>query len=595
MLTGKGIVEVDEVKASAPSLNKQQINNLVYFGRTIEQLFDNPQDIEFVIVNNGQIYIVQSRPIPSMEIEFSREELEEQQYLEQEKTRIKNRIADLRIRGKVSCSPVVFSDSNISELLPTPTPMAFGVFTYIFSNEGGIQIGRRNMGYQLHDETSEGMFELIAGHPYFNLEIDAKTFNVGFPLDIDGYIKAILSDPKLASYPELGLYQQSLTEEEAIAGFGSELGQKYFQKYQDFYNRISFYRERYLESFHSEIEPVLNKFVEKKQLIDYQSLTDQQLVDEYFEILEHMRTVSCVNFVIAARLGFFATERLKRHLENIFTPDRAATLLNDLLGGLPGSKITEERIASFQVASGQMSKDEYMKKFGHLAVNELEISLPRKNELVGQFSTQSSNPEDEFIEQRLKRQKIEEYLHSEIDKINELGLVNKISEDLSCAQAYLPLRETVKFHFTREYDLLRKALLTIQTRIELTNDDIFYLFPDEIPSIFNDMNNLISKINKRRKEKVLSKRLEVANKIPPVLFENDIAALGRPIVLEGQNEFVGMVVSKGKQTVAGVVRIIDSQNLDLNQILQEMAKIDNTIIVTEAANLGMDPIISRVV
>lgn len=80
----------------------------------------------------------------------------------------------------LTCGEAVYSDGNIAEILPTPTPMSFGIFTSIFSNEGGIQCGRRQLGYTFGDETSEGLFELICGHPYFNLELDARRSRSAF-------------------------------------------------------------------------------------------------------------------------------------------------------------------------------------------------------------------------------------------------------------------------------------------------------------------------------------------------------------------------------------------------------------------------------
>ncbi|MDE2485325.1 MAG: pyruvate phosphate dikinase, partial [candidate division NC10 bacterium] len=193
------------------TLAPAQLHGLVDVGIALEALFGHPQDIEFAIARR-QIHILQSRPISATSDSL---EYKAERYRQTEIDRLHRRIADLRQKGKLNGGEAVYSDGNIAEILPTPTPMSFGIFTSIFSNEGGIQLGRRRLGYTLGDETSEGLFELICGHPYFNLELDAKTFRAGFPLDIAAYLNRVKAEPHLANYPELGLYQQELTLDEA--------------------------------------------------------------------------------------------------------------------------------------------------------------------------------------------------------------------------------------------------------------------------------------------------------------------------------------------------------------------------------------------
>ncbi|MFQ5803178.1 MAG: PEP/pyruvate-binding domain-containing protein, partial [Candidatus Methylomirabilales bacterium] len=225
MSTPRGEVSLPEGSKGLPSLTPEQIRILVEHGKAIEAFFGSPQDIEFAVTREG-IVILQTRPITigmeSLDVKIER-------YRQKEIDRLKKRIRALRRKGKLTTSEAVFSASNIAELLPTPTPMSFGIFSYIFADGGGIQLGRRQLGYVLGDETSEGLFELICGHPYFNLEIDAWTFSIGIPLDIEGYIDRVNADPHQANYPELGLYEQEWTFEDLVGRFGPEAGRRYYE------------------------------------------------------------------------------------------------------------------------------------------------------------------------------------------------------------------------------------------------------------------------------------------------------------------------------------------------------------------------------
>ena len=77
---------------------------------------------------------------------------------------------------------------------------------------GAHVAGRRALGYKLADDSAVGLYELICGQPYFNLEVDIATFNVGIPMDVDDVIRRVSEDPSRSNYPEFGLYQQTFVE-----------------------------------------------------------------------------------------------------------------------------------------------------------------------------------------------------------------------------------------------------------------------------------------------------------------------------------------------------------------------------------------------
>lgn len=62
ILTKDGESSLDESRRSKSSLTKEQIEQLAKIGKSMERLFESPQDIEFAI-KEGKIWILQSRPI----------------------------------------------------------------------------------------------------------------------------------------------------------------------------------------------------------------------------------------------------------------------------------------------------------------------------------------------------------------------------------------------------------------------------------------------------------------------------------------------------------------------------------------------------
>ncbi|MFN3477198.1 MAG: PEP-utilizing enzyme, partial [Candidatus Methylomirabilales bacterium] len=558
-------------------------------GVAIETLFGTPQDVEFAVAN-GEIFILQARPVP-----IGREpvELKLKQYLQQEIEQLKERIAELRRKGKLTTSEVIFSSGNIAELLPTPTPMSFGIFTSIFAEEGGIQIGRRRLGYMLGDETSEGLFTLIGGHPYFNLEIDARTFSIGIPLDLQGYIDRVKKDPGLANYPELGLYEQSWTLEEAVARFGPREGKEYYERFLTFLGGMKRHGREYLHRFHREVEPRLQSYWERERALDFTKLSKEEIVNKIQAYLEHLRTFSSVHFVIAARLGFFFAERVKRKLHGWF-PREAEALIGELLRGLEQSRIGQMIWDLARLARSEISQERFLAMYGHLATNELEISLPRLADdpriLEHLMKGSGKDPGVEFEEQVERRRRAQEKIRRQLKRAPiKPQVLQELFEELEHAQTYLPLRETVKYYIAAEYALIRKALLILAERLGFHHEEIFYLYPAELPGLLRDLKQAGEKAERRKEERQLALLLSKQKRMPKVIFEGSLEAIGAPPKIEASQEFTGIPVSSGE--AVGVVRTLDPEAPDLLKAVERLG--DAEIIVTRAANLGMATLIRK--
>jgi pyruvate,water dikinase len=105
---------------------------------------------------------------------------------------------------------------------------------------------------------------------------------------------------------------------------------------------------------------------------------------------------------------------------------------------------------------------------------------------------------------------------------------------------YLGLRETAKHHFMRGYALIRNALVELDRRHKL-NGGIFYLLPEELPQLVAGTLQL-SIIDERKRYRSLALSLET----PPVLFSDDLEAIGRPqSTPAGATQLQGIALSAG--------------------------------------------------
>src|SRR5262249_18366058 len=87
--------------------------------------------------------------------------------------------------------------------------------------------------------------------------------------------------------------------------------------------------------------------------------------------------------------------------------------------------------------------------------------------------------------------------------------------------------------------LIRRVLVELDGRHRM-GGGIFYLTPEELPRLAagEDLSGLIAG---RRRRRALALSLEA----PPVLFSDDLEALGRPVAADGGDTLQGVPVSAG--------------------------------------------------
>jgi pyruvate,water dikinase len=578
-------------------LTTQAVAELARTAVEIEAAFGCPQDIEFALAGHC-ISILQARPITGLR----RDNDEVKAFVGRERRRLKQRIDTLRRQGRLSAADAVFSNGNVGELLPTPTPMSFGLFREIFASDGGaIVAGRRALGYKLADDSAVGLYELICGQPYFNLEVDVATFNVGIPMDVDDVIRRVSEDPGRANYPEFGLYQQTFEANagERRDGAGEESSRNESSRNESSHNIGNNLGRRFhasmvaaghavLDRFAGEIEPGLRHAVAEARLDLNGGLGVPELVAAVGRRIDRLKRGSCVQFVITARLGFFFAEMVRSRLTH-HTGDPGLT--PHLLQGLEGSRITEQALDLERLACGQITRDAFLESHGHLAANELEISLPRLAEdssaidcLLNDLAGSGRRPGQDFEQQQGRRRAAEMELQQRLDRAQlPAEDAAELLQDLRLAQAFLPLRETVKYYYAAEYAVIRSLLLRLNRALDWQPDDIFYLLPEEIPHCTAAVGKLKQRIARRRREQRLAARVARQYRLPAVVFGSRLHEIGAPHDLPASQRLAGTPVAPG--SAIGVVRLYDCANGAA--ALKDMH--GDEIIVARSANLGLAP------
>ncbi len=547
------------------------VSQLVNYSRTIKNLFpDAPQDIEFAS-RDGYIYILQARPLTT---DLGNVELGESPEDTMEATKRKLRQMVTEEKKELGTKTAIFSDGNYSELLPKPTEMDIGIYMYVWGGSDGIpgstQLGRQAVGYQIGDEAI-GIIQYIGGRTYFSIGRYAGLYHTGIPETkqeyfstlVNEYLDAIQADPRKGSYPQMGLFLQDPTIKDLRARFGDR-ADEYFQIYLRFSDRLRDFADSFISEFYSERLPETNAFIADTQKLDLNAMTNDQLLNHAFGILEHIRTKSYVDFVKGARLGLYYSQRVQDLLQQRFglSLDEAKEIFTSLNKGLDGSAVTDANIAIAEASSDQVALEIARKLVGHFSTEGemMEIRHPRLRDsesalLAYVKGIRSAEPyREKFEKQKEERLQVQQDLIAKIDGTER----EEFERAIQYSQTYMALRETTKYLFTKEYLLLRDTLEVLGKKLGLEDGDIYYVYPRELPRLISDTRSMLHIIRARKQAFKNYEQLDM----PHVILETDIDKLGFLNEKETElKEAVGDFIAGGESVENGVVVNLDEFGL----------------------------------
>jgi pyruvate,water dikinase len=568
-----GETPVPTERVRSPCLSACQVAAVARLALRAEAFFGIPQDVEFAVTDDD-IWIVQSRPIVALQPATS-DPLEA--WLRGERQRLRRKMARLRRQKILHGQELVLSNGNVGELLPTPSAMSFGLFRRLFAGRhGAIVAGRQRLGYRFDARCVEHLYELVAGQPYFNLEVDAATFDYGSAPPVDHYLRRVIKQPELANYPELKLYGEAEAQPQAAA----------------FRARLAAAAEDFLKRFDSVIEPGLHLATP-----EWSTLSPSATVAAISRLIGHLRRGPCVEFVIAARLGFFFAGRLRKRLLHWFG-DAGEQLCAELLAALPGSLVTRQSLWLEALAEGRLERSEFLAAYGHCADNELELSEPRLSEcpakldvMLNELRASGHHPAADFAQQLSHRQTAEQSLESRLIALGvSLGERTELRADLAFAQQLLPLRETIKHHYTAGHGEIRSALLHLAHCLGWDSELVFQLRPEELARSLREPQRQQALARLRQDQRGLARQALRRRLLPNVIFGSRLQALGQPPELAHGSLWRGAGLSTGQ--VRGIARVVEVGADGTALFAGELS--GDEILVLRSANLGLAPLFRMV-
>jgi pyruvate,water dikinase len=516
-------------KQTQACLDAARLAELAELGRRVEAFYGEPRDVEWAWAE-GRFWLLQARPITAASA------------AEREQVR-REEIAALAARAEPSGT--VWSRYNIPEGMPEPTPMTWALVSHLLSGRGGCGLMYRDLGFGHPDsEAADCVYDLVAGRVFCNLSREARRLSDWLPRTFP--FETLKANPARALAPQPlrdparagGLFWLLLPVRLPFIVIGSIRRTL----------RLSTLSNTFAARFREEILPAFAAETSRAAAEDWSNLDTPALLEKLFYWSKRVLDDYARDSLKSTVLPTIARSGVEAWFARKVGAERARTVLGELSMGVRPDPEADLPAALGDLMEGRLERTAFLERFGHRGPHDMELAQPRWSE-------------DPAALDRLPRQ-AGKTAEDNADRWETIAAEANLSALERAAleprvrlmQTYLSLRETAKHHFMRGYALIRRALMELDKRHRL-DGGIFYLTPDELPQLSSgqDVTKIIAERRRRRK-------IALSLELPPVLFSDDLEALGRPQTIEGVDHLQGVPLSAGVAEAPALV--LDEPRID---------------------------------
>jgi len=527
------------------SLSDEQIRTLAQLGQRVEAYFKTPCDIEWAL-SNGQFYLLQSRAIKYSAAKSPTIDMHAREIVRQEE------IAALKAMAEPSGT--VWSRYNLAEILPEPTPMTWAIVRQFMSGRGGFGQMYHDLGFDPDPALDEiGMFDLVCGRPYCNLSREPRMQYAQLPFE--HRFELLKRNPNKALYP-----QATLNPRRAGFLFFVKVPLLFFKMWRSQLKQQQVIRS-FADQFDTEIVPPYLAEVERAWHEDWSRLTSKEVLAKMHDwiqrtLFDFARQSLKPTALAALVLGNLERAFARRLQPATGTPEqmlavgiqRAQASLRELVSGIPLDEASDLPSGIRAVREGRLSRDEFLRRFGHRGSQEMELAKPRWSEdhaaLDGLLDAPTSKLMGPTVEER--ESAWENAWRKLADDARLLPHQRPAVEaELRLLQRYMGLRESAKHHLLRGYALIRRALVELDRRYQL-NDGVFYLTLEDLTELVKlaegkAPQGYFDRIEQARRRREIALSLP----IPTVIFSDDLDAIGRELTFGAGGAMQGVPLSAG--------------------------------------------------
>lgn len=498
-----------------------QLYKLLVAVQEVETIIDSSTlDIEFAITTDN-IYLFQARPITTLYGKELNKIDELYQFIEKELLGYKQLVGrkSQNLLGRRSLYANM-PDWNPAEIIGIrPKPLASSLYKYLIMDEIWLQ-SRKEIGY--HVPTSEVLMQMYCGQPYIDTRVSFNTLVPNnLPLEIkeklvNYYIEKLERNPQLHDKVEFDILYTCYDftspirlQELEDADFTIEEIGIILNSLLALTNQIITGKVASIEEQHKRLEEL-----EKKREV----LTSNDNKSIYFirTLLNDCRKYGTLPFSNFARYAFISVSLLKSLVSiKVITESQ----YNEYLASI-------ETVATYTMrdlellAGGDVTKEQFLAKYGHLRPGTYDITSPRYDEAFDNYFTLSK---DNLIYAEKNREVVDNIFSEEdykkIDYIlEEHGFELNASQLFKFIKESIEGREYAKFEFTKNLSLALKMIEKIAVDEGLRAEDIQFLTIEDILRNNQIDLNLVKDIISRNKQ--LYEKTELV-KLPSLIKSDD--------------------------------------------------------------------------
>ncbi len=516
-ITANGEEHVPPAEQQQFCLSDHALTQLAELGRNVENYYRDARDVEWAYAA-GMFYLLQARPITVAGV------------AEQAEVR-RSVIAELQ--AKAQPGGTVWVRYNLSEVLPEPTPMTWAVVGRLLAADGGFGDMNRDFGAEPHPALGpQSAFDLVASRPMANLsrlpQLQFARPVIRYPFD------AYKANPRLALEPKPIL--------DPLGGSGCLIGLFKLPGLMLRLNREKRIRTQLADTF-------ANRFTH--EFVPSFAMAAKSAISQEWSLLDPPEIIREFNLWVNRTLIEFARDSLKptvladqawSNLTATLMPrlgeERARAAVAELSMGAHPPPDANLGSAMRDLSTGVIDSITFLEQFGHRSTNEMELAQPRWNEAPEQLKQLVRG--DSAMERPAEH--IGRSLWESI--ANEAKLSgsarDRFRSEVQQLRTYLGLREAGKHYLLLGYAVIRRTLVELDRRFGL-NGGIFFLTPADFPALLaeKDLSGSVAAARRRR-------QTELSLEVPPVLFSDDLDAIGRPLPEpEGGDRLEGVPLSAG--------------------------------------------------
>ena len=576
----KGIVNNSVKLFRGTSINKIPIKwkKLISSIKEIESITHSDfLDIEFGITKSNKIIIFQVRPITLEQHRIKNSMLKISKLIESNK---KNFLENNR--KKQYGNYTIFSDMsdwNPAEIIGNnPNLLDYSLYDYLIMNDIW-HLGRKNIGYQ--DIGHSPLMVRFGTKPYVDVR---ASFNSLIPERIPSNLKKKLVKyylDKLKQYPFL---HDKIEFEILFTCYDFTIDNRINEvKQYGFTNKEILQIKNHLKQFTNSIIdkfPIIlnncNKSIESltknRELINSNLKSKTSNYRNYIfaaeKLLKDCKKFGTLPFSTMARISFISSILIKSLPQNKKIPKN---FVENFLRSIetPISNIQDD-VES--LSKHKISKNEFLKKYGHLRPGTYDITIPRYDS------------EEKFFENLkfLKRTKPSKFSidNTSLNEIiNKHGLEFKQIDFLDFIRQSIVQRENLKFEFTKNLSDAIELIAKAGEKLGFSRHDIAYL---DIKTILKSKNESIDKTKQKWKKKISKEKKfsSICNLLilPPILFKkNDL-------------NYLEYFISKPNFITS---KKISGDVINLKNFEEKILDLQNKIILIEHADPGYDWIFTK--